>query len=224
MTESSPVIAVNNPNEGINVIGTVGKPLEGTIFKIAEDGEILTKGPHVMIGYYKSPEQTAEIIDKDGFLHTGDIGHITKEGCVKITDRKKEIFKLSNGKYIAPQSVENQLKESSYIEQCIVFGDNEKFASALIIPNFDKVKEWARENGIKFNNNDDLIKNPKVVELIHNEVKNTNENLASYEQVKKEVLINDSWDAANGMLSQTLKLKRAVITEKYKDTITAIFS
>ncbi len=223
MTETSPVIAVNSPVQGFNIIGTVGKPMEGTEFKFAEDGEILTKGPHVMLGYYKDPQATKEIIDEDGWLHTGDIGKWHEGEYVKITDRKKEIFKLSSGKYIAPQVVETLLKESVYIENCITLGVNEKFVSAIIIPQFEKIEEWAKAKGINFTNKDELIPNAEVIELIHKEVETVNSKLSSYEQIKRERLINDDWSTANGMLSQTLKLKRAAVNTKYSDLIAEIF-
>lgn len=224
MTESSPVIAVNNPVEGINVIGTVGKPMEGTILKIAEDGEILTKGPHVMLGYYKDPEQTKEVIDNEGFLHTGDIGTLVDGKYLKITDRKKEIFKLSLGKYIAPQVIENMLKESSYIENCIVVGENQKFASAIIIPDMERIHFWAAKHNVTYNDNEELVKNPKVLAKIHSEVEEVNAKLAPHEKIKREKVIIGEWTTANNMLSQTLKLKRANIHKKYSKIIDGIYN
>ena len=223
MTETSPVIAVNSPVQGFNVIGTVGKPMEGTDFMFAEDGEILTRGPHIMLGYYKDPENTKAIIDKDGWLHTGDIGKWYKDEYVKITDRKKEIFKLSAGKYVAPQVIENMLKESIYIENCIVIGENQKFASAIIIPNFTRLHYWAAKNNISYSNNDELVSNPKAMAKIHKEVEAINKKLGFHEQVKREKLINDEWSVSNKMLSQTLKLKRANIQKKYDSIISEIY-
>ena len=223
MTESSPVIAVNNPVEGINVIGTVGKPMEGTILKIAEDGEILTKGPHVMLGYYKDPEQTKEVIDNEGFLHTGDIGTLVDGKYLKITDRKKEIFKLSLGKYVAPQVIENMLKESSYIENCIVVGENQKFASAIIIPDMERIHFWAAKHNVTYNDNEELVKNPKVLAKIHSEVEEVNAKLAPHEKIKREKVVIGEWTTANNMLSQTLKLKRANIHKKYSKIIDGIY-
>ena len=223
MTETSPVIAVNNPVEGINVIGTVGTPLEGTELKIAEDGEILTKGPHVMLGYYKSPEQTKEIIDEDGFLHTGDIGRLIDGKYLQITDRKKEIFKLSSGKYIAPQVIETKLKESSYIENCIVIGENEKFASAIIIPDMSRLHFWAAKHKITYADNQELVNNPKVIAKIHKEVELVNETLAPFEKIKREKVILTEWTPTNGMLSPTLKLKRVKIQAKHADIIAEIY-
>ncbi len=223
MTETSPVIAVNNPVEGINVIGTVGTPLEGTELRIAEDGEILTRGPHVMLGYYKNPEQTKEIIDEDGFLHTGDIGKLIDGKYLQITDRKKEIFKLSLGKYVAPQAIEAKLKESSYIENCIVFGENQKFASAIIIPDMSRLHFWAAKHKITYADNNELVKNPKVIAKIHKEVELVNSTLAPHEAIKRERIILDEWSPNNGLLSPTLKLKRAKIHAQYKSTIEEIY-
>lgn len=223
MTETSPVIAVNSPVQGYNVIGTVGKKMEGTELKFAEDGEILTKGPHVMLGYYKDPEYTKQIIDEEGFLHTGDIGRFVDGEYLQITDRKKEIFKLSLGKYVAPQVIENLLKESSYIENCIVVGENQKFASAIIIPNFQSLHYWAAKHKITYTDNEDLIANPKVLAKIHKEIEAVNEKLAPHEHIKRERIINAEWTTSNNMLSQTLKLKRAKIYSKYSSVINEIY-
>lgn len=223
MTEASPVIAVNNPAEGINVIGTVGKPMERTELKFAEDGEILTKGPHVMLGYYKDPEATRMAIDSDGFLHTGDIGRLVDGQYLQITDRKKEIFKLSLGKYVAPQVIENLLKESQYIQNCFVFGENQKFASAIIIPDFDHLTHWAAEKGITSQDHQALASNPEVTALLHGIVDEVNSRLAPHEQIKRERIVCDEWTPTNGLLSQTLKLKRAKLLARYKGTISEIY-
>lgn len=223
MTETSPVIAVNNPVEGLNIIGTVGTPMEGTILKIADDGEILTKGPHVMLGYYKDPAATSEVIDSEGFMHTGDIGTLVDGKYLKITDRKKEIFKLSAGKYVAPQVIENMLKESSYIENCIVIGENQKFASAIIIPNMERIHFWAAKHNITYTDNEQLVQNPKVLAKIHSEVEEVNSKLAPHENIKREKVILGEWTTANNMLSQTLKLKRANIHKKYQNIIKEIY-
>lgn len=223
MTESSPVIAVNSPADNYNVIGTVGKPMEGTELKFAEDGEILTRGPHVMLGYYKDPERTKEMIDEDGWLHTGDIGCLVDNTYLKITDRKKEIFKLSAGKYIAPQVIENLLKESPLIDNCIVVGENEKFASALIIPNLPHLKEFAAKQKIEFKDDSDLVSKQEIHSLIHKEVTSVNSRLAAHENIKRERIILDDWSPANDMLSQTLKLKRRNIHKKYATLIKEIY-
>ena len=219
MTETSPVISVNNPADHLVMIGTVGQPINGTEIKFSEEGEILTRGPHVMLGYYKDPEQTREIIDEDGFLHTGDIGCLVDGKFLKITDRKKEMFKLNNGKYIAPQAIETKLKESPYIEQCLVFGENHKYASAIIIPNFNALKDVIKESKIKGKSREEILANPKIVSKLHKEVSKVNENLAAHEQIRREQFVDDAWTIDNGMLSQTLKLKRSRITEKYKEVM-----
>ena len=223
MTEASPVIAVNNPVEGINIIGTVGKPMERTELKFAEDGEILTKGPHVMLGYYKNPEATREVIDSDGFLHTGDIGRLVDGKYLQITDRKKEIFKLSLGKYVAPQVIENMLKESPYIQNCFVIGENQKFASAIIIPDFEHLHHWAKENGLGELDNHQLAADPKAVTFLHSIVEQTNSKLAPHEHIKRERIVCDEWTPSNGLLSQTLKLKRAKLTSRYSGIISEIY-
>ncbi len=223
MTETSPIIAVNNPKEMIIKIGTVGKATVGTDLKIAEDGEILTRGPHVMLGYYKDPEYTKSVIDEEGFFHTGDIGTIVDGIFLKITDRKKEIFKLSAGKYVAPQVIETMLKESSYIENCMVVGENHKFASAIIIPAFTRLHYWAAKHKIQFEDNDDLIKNPEVQKKINSEIELVNQKLAAHEQIKRIKLINDEWTPLNDMLSPTLKLKRNKINAKYGSLINEIY-
>ncbi len=222
LTETSPVIAVNSPADGVNMIGTVGLKAYGTELSFAEDGEILTRGPHVMLGYYKDPEATKAAIDADGWFHTGDIGYLVDGKYLKITDRKKEIFKLTAGKYVAPQSVETKLKESRYIDNAFVVGANQKFASAIIVPDFARLKEWAADNGVK-GGNEELIKDPKVVALIHKEVAKVNESLAPHEQIKREQLAADDWSVANGLLSQTLKLKRKALNAKYASLIEAIY-
>jgi long-chain acyl-CoA synthetase len=223
MTEASPVIAVNNPKEMIIKIGTVGKKMDGTELMIADDGEILTRGPHVMLGYYKDPDYTKQVIDEEGWLHTGDIGVIVDKIFLKITDRKKEIFKLSSGKYIAPQVIENMLKESSYIENCMVVGENQKFASALIIPDINKLHFWAAKHKIQFTDNHELVQNPQVIKKIYSEIDKVNTKLAAHEHVKRAKLIIDEWTPLNDMLSQTLKLKRNKIKAKYSETIAEIF-
>lgn len=224
LTETSPVIAVNNPAKGDMKIGTVGPVLEGFEVKIAEDGEILCKGPGVMKGYYKAPEMTAEVIDRDGWFHTGDIGVMEDGKYLKITDRKKEIFKLSGGKYIAPQMIENKLKTSDLIEQVMVIGANEKFASALISPNFPLLHDWCAEHKLHFEDNSDLIQKPEVLEQIRKEVNLINKTLGTHEQISRIRLVNDEWSQATGELSPTLKLRRSVVAEKYKNLIDDIYS
>lgn len=223
MTETSPVIAVNSPMDGVNMIGTVGVKMTGTELSFAEDGEILTRGPHVMLGYYKNPEATAEAIDSQGWFHTGDIGCLVDGKYLKITDRKKEIFKLSAGKYVAPQSVETRLKESRYVDNAFVVGENEKFASAIIVPDFSALCGWAEDNGIKVTSKEELVKIPEVIALVHKEVESANKELAFHEQVKREQIVADDWSVANGLLSQTLKLKRKALKAKYAPLISVIY-
>ena len=224
LTETSPVIAVNNPATGEMKIGTVGPVLEGFEVKIAEDGEILCKGPGVMMGYYKAPELTAQVIDENGWFHTGDIGVFEDGKYLKITDRKKEIFKLSGGKYIAPQMIENKLKTSNLIEQVMVIGANEKFASALVSPNFPLLHDWCADHKIHYENNEELIKIPEVVEKIQKEVQIINKTLGSHEQISRIRLVCDEWTPATGELSPTLKLRRNMVSVKYQHLINDIYS
>lgn len=223
LTETSPVIAVSNVTSMEIRVGTVGPILPGIEMKLADDGEITCKGPNVMMGYYKNPELTAEMIDEDGYLHTGDIGTLVEGKYLKITDRKKEIFKLSSGKYIAPQMIENKLKESIFIEQAMVIGANEKFASAIIVPNFLYIERWCEQNNIKVGDKYEMIKSNEVIKAIQNEVKNTNKKLALHEEIKRYRLISDEWTPETGDLSPTLKLKRNLLTSKYSDIIKDIF-
>lgn len=225
LTETSPVIAANRqPGKGEVRVGTVGPPIPGVEVRIAEDGEILCKGPNVMLGYYKEPGLTAEMIDKDGWLHTGDIGVLVDGKFLKITDRKKEIFKLSSGKYIAPQPIENKLKESFFIEQAMVIGENQKFASALISPNFPFLHNWCSLHDVKYRDNMELIQIPQVVARFQREVNNINKQLGVTEQIKRFRLVNEEWTPQSGELSPTLKVKRRFISEKYRQIIDEIFS
>ncbi len=224
LTETSPVIAVNSPASGKMKIGTVGPLIDGFEVKIAGDGEILCKGPGVMMGYYKAPGLTAEVIDEEGWFHTGDIGTFEDGIYLKITDRKKEMFKLSAGKYIAPQMIENKLKASNMIESAMVIGANEKFASALISPNFVLLHDWCAEQKIHFEDNKDLIKKPEVVALIQKEVNAINKTLGLHEEIKRFRLVCAEWSPVTGELSPTLKLRRNIIVEKYKQLIDEIYS
>lgn len=224
MTETSPIIAANNLDGGEVMIGTVGPALPGMSVKISGDGEILTKGDSVMLGYYKDPKQTSETIDKDGWLHTGDVGVLIDNKYVKITDRKKEMFKLSSGKYIAPQIIENKFKESFFIEQIMVIGENEKFASALISPNFAFLHNWCSRHGVKYRDNIDLIANPKVVSRYQREVNEMNRQLGQTEHIKRFRLVHEEWSPNTGELSATLKLRRKIVRDKYKDILDEIYS
>jgi len=224
LTETAPVIAVSNAVTGEIKIGTNGPVIKGVEVKIAEDGEILAKGPNLMMGYYKEPGLTSEVIDADGWFHTGDVGLLDEGKYLKITDRKKEIFKLSGGKYIAPQLIENKLKESVLIEQACVIGSHEKFASALVAPNFVYLHECCNEHQILFTDNADLITQPEVLSMFQAEVKEINKTLGQHEEIKRFRLVSDTWTAQTGELSQTLKLKRKVIEQKYSDVIEEIFA
>lgn len=223
LTETSPVIAVNDPRSHKDVrFGTVGTPMENLEVRIADDGEILCKGPSVMMGYYKDEEQTNEAI-KDGWLHTGDIGILEDDKFLKITDRKKEIFKNSAGKYIAPQVIENKLKASSLIEQAMVVGENEKFASALIAPNFDYLHFWASKHKVHFTDNKDLVRKKAVVERMQKEINKVNKRLGQVEQIKRFRMVCDAWSPESGELSPTLKLKRKELYAKYDHILREIY-
>jgi len=224
LTETSPVIAVNNPATKQMKIGTVGAVLSNVQVKFAEDGEILCKGPSVMKGYYKAPDLTAEVIDEDGWFHTGDIGILEDGQFLKITDRKKEMFKLSGGKYIAPQMIENKLKASFFIEQIMVIGAGEKFASALISPNFSYLHDWCSERKIHFQDNEELIQKTEVLAQFQREVVAINKTLGEHEEIKRFRLVADEWTPQSGELSPTLKLKRNYVAAKYKSIIGEIYS
>ncbi|UPZ15405.1 AMP-dependent synthetase/ligase [Flavobacterium humidisoli] len=223
LSETSPVIAVNDQRNRGFKIGTVGKPIRNLEVKIAEDGEILLKGPNVMLGYYKDPEKTAEAII-DGYFHTGDIGEIDSEGFLKITDRKKEMFKTSGGKYIAPQMIENAMKQSRFIEQIMVIGEGEKMPAAFIQPNFEFVKEWAKIHKIVLGDSPaDISSNAEVIKRIDNEVEEINKKFGHWEQIKRFELTPDVWSIDGGQLTPTLKLKRKIIKEIYKDLYAKIY-
>jgi long-chain acyl-CoA synthetase len=224
LTETSPVISVNNLKPGGMKIGTVGLLLDNVQVKIAEDGEILVKGPNVMMGYYKRPDATAEVIDSEGWFHTGDIGVIEDNKYLKITDRKKEIFKTSGGKYIIPQMIENRLRESRFIEQVMIVGENQKYASALIVPAFAFTQEWCTRHGISCPTNEDLIRNPQVIKRIKEEVENVNKSLAQFETIKKFELLPREWTVDKGELTPKLSLKRKVIFEKNKELVEKMYA
>jgi len=223
LTETSPVISVNRMNPENRMFGTVGTVIENVEVKIAEDGEIICKGPNVMMGYYKRPDLTAETII-DGWFHTGDIGVLVDNRLLKITDRKKEIFKTSGGKYVAPQPIENKMKESKWIEQMMVTGADEKFTGALIVPSFSALKEWCTENGIAYPGDAAIINNDKVLAIIKDTVERYNQNFSQVEQIKKFELLPQEWSVNSGELTPTLKLKRKVIMEKYRDAIARIYA
>lgn len=216
MTESSPVITVSEEANRGNKFGAVGRAIDGVEIKIAKDGEILCKGPNVMQGYYKDPEKTAETII-DGYLHTGDIGEIDADGFLKITDRKKELFKTSGGKYIAPQLIENQMKQSLFIEQIMVIGEGQKMPAALIQPAFEYIETWAQENNVPIGDNmESICQNETLIEAIQTDITTHNQNFGKWEQIKKFELTPDVWSIDDGHLTPTMKVKRKVVKEKYK--------
>ncbi|MBT8297612.1 MAG: AMP-binding protein, partial [Maribacter sp.] len=222
LTETSPVISVNDIRNGGFRIGTVGKVIENVEVKIAEDGEILAKGPNIMQGYYKDPEKTASVMSGD-YFHTGDIGEIDSEGFLKITDRKKEMFKTSGGKYVAPALIENQLKQSRFIEQVMVVGEGEKMPAAMIQPDFDFLKEWGERHELNFENMSDVVSNDKVLARYQEEIDAANEHFAKWEKVKQFRLTPDAWTIDDGHLTPTMKLKRKAIKEKYIDLYNKIY-
>ena len=222
-TEASPVISVNCPIRGRYKLGTVGPVISGGEVKIAGDGEILYRGPNVMMGYYHRPEQTAEAIDGDGWLHTGDVGEF--DGIfLKITDRKKEIFKTSGGKYIAPQQIENSMKESKFIAQIMVVGENRKFPAALIVPAFQAVADHFRQRGMALHSNREIVANRAVNALIESEIRRLNQHFGHYSQIKKFVLLEEEWSLDGGELTPTLKLKRRELLKKYAREIESLYT
>lgn len=224
LTETSPVITVNDTRNYGFKIGTVGKPIQNLEVKIADDGEILCKGPNVMLGYYKDEKLTNEVI-YDGYFHTGDIGEIDSQGFLKITDRKKEMFKTSGGKYIAPQLIENTMKQSLFIEQIMVIGDGEKMPAAFIQPNFDYIKNWANKEGFAIgNSNEEIISNKNVLQKIQEEVNFFNEKFGNWEKIKRFELTPTVWSIDGGELTPTLKLKRKIVREKYQKLYDKIYS
>lgn len=224
LTETSPVIAVNSLLKGGTKIGTVGKPLANLDVKIADDGEIIVKGPSVMMGYYNLPDESKAVFDENGYFHTGDIGELVNGQYLKITDRKKEIFKTSGGKYIAPQVMENKFKESRFIEQIMVIGEGEKFAAAFIQPDFLFLKDWCDRKGLACNTNKDMVSNERVIARIQQEVDSMNDNFSNYEKIKKFELLSEPLSIDSGELTPTLKLKRKNVLAKYQDLYTKIYN
>lgn len=224
LTETSPVISVNHFQEPNSVkFGSVGPILENINVVIAEDGEILMKGPSLMKGYFKDPELTSQAIDEAGWFHTGDIGRIDDNRFLIITDRKKEIFKMSSGKYIAPQVIENKVKESFFIEQAMIVGENEKFVSALISPNFSFLHDWCSRHKVHFENNKELILKPEVIARYQREINTINKQLGEFEQIKRFRLVEEQWSSQTGELSPTLKLRRKILYDRYEPILEEIF-
>ncbi|MBD0849194.1 AMP-dependent synthetase/ligase [Maribacter arenosus] len=222
LTETSPVISVNDQRNGGFRIGTVGRVIDNVEVKIAEDGEILAKGPNIMLGYYKDPEKTATVMTGD-YFHTGDIGEMDSEGFLKITDRKKEMFKTSGGKYVAPALIENELKQSRFIEQVMVIGEGEKMPAALIQPDFTFIKEWGKRHNLNFTTMQDVVTNEKVLARYQEEIDHANTNFAKWEKVKDFRLTPDTWTIDKGHLTPTMKLKRKAIKEIYRDLYKDIY-
>ena len=223
LTETSPIITINRVQKGELRLGSVGKTIEGVEVEIAADGEILCKGPNLMMGYYKDTELTRSAIDEDGWFHTGDIGHFDKDGFLMVTDRKKEIFKLSNGKFIAPQLIENVFKESPLIDQIMIVGEHEKFASALISPNFKYFDELKLVKKISVSESTPLTEAPDVISVFSSEIESINRLLSPHERILRFKLVPDEWTPVSGELSPTMKLRRQVITEKYRDLIDQVY-
>jgi long-chain acyl-CoA synthetase len=221
LSETSPVIAVNLPDAMRP--GTVGKPIPGVEVKIAPDGEILTRGPHVMKGYFRKPEATAAAIDAEGFFHTGDVGHLDPDGFLVITDRKKDLIVTSGGKKVAPQPIENRLKTNTLIGEIVIVGNRRNFPAALVVPNFEALESWARKNGVTFAGREELIRDPKVVALYEKTIEEMTPDLAQFEKIKKIALLPREFTLEAGELTPTLKVKRRVVEEKFKDVIDRLY-
>ena len=224
LSETSPVIAVSQRGKNGRKAGTVGPALPGVEVKIGENNEVICRGHNVMMGYYKDPELTAEVIDKDGWFHTGDTGKFTPEGQLIITGRLKSLFKTSFGKYVNPDAVEAKFTESPYIENMIVVGENQKFAAAIIVPSAENIKDWCKNQNIPYTNLESALKEPKVIDMFKKEINHYNQFFGDYEQVKRYRFVTDEWTPANDMLSPTLKLKRKVVQEHYADLIQSMFT
>lgn len=223
LTETSPVVAVTSTDSNGIKIGTVGPPLRGVEVKIAEDGEILVKGPGVMLGYYKDEELTKTVIDSEGYFHTGDIGMFEPEGQLRITGRKKEIFKTSLGKYIAPELLENKVKESPFIDNIIVLGENQKFAAALVVPDFNHLRSYCAIKQIKYTTDEEMIALPQIKQRLMKVIDQFNKTFGSTEQIKRVEFMSKEWSTNSGELTPTLKLKRSFIVKKYQEKIDKLF-
>jgi long-chain acyl-CoA synthetase len=221
LTETSPVVTFNSPKA--NKVGTVGRPISGVEVRIAEDGEILVKGPCVMQGYYRKPDETQEVFTPDGWFCTGDIGYLDQDGYLSITDRKKELLKTAGGKFVAPAPIENQLKTSRFISNAMIVGDKRKFVSALIVPNFSTIELAGREAGREFSTPSQMVTDPWVRELLAAEIERLTESLAQYEKPKRFALLEQDFSYQNGELTYTLKMKRRVIEQRYADVIERLY-
>jgi long-chain acyl-CoA synthetase len=222
LTETSPVISVNRPDRFR--FGTVGLPIPGVEVRIAEDGEILTRGPHVMKGYFNLPQATQEVLDRDGWFHTGDIGSLDADGFLTITDRKKDLIKTSGGKMVAPQNLEQILKSDPYIADAMVVGDRKKYITALVVPDMERLKQYAHQQAIPFSNHEDLVRNPSIQRFLFSRVQKCNEGLAPFEQIKKIAVLSEPFSIGGGELTPTLKVKRRVVAERYAAQIEALYA
>jgi long-chain acyl-CoA synthetase len=223
LTETSPIITISNTERGKFKLGTVGTLIDGVELKIADDGEILCRGHNVMLGYYKDEQMTREVFDSEGWFHTGDIGHLEEGKFLAVTDRKREIFKLSNGKFIAPQTIEGVFKQSALIDQVMVIGEHQKFASALIVPDFEQLGKWSGEQNIIFQDREELICKPEIQKLFQKEIEQRNKSVSDHEKLIRFRLVPDNWSPESGELSPTLKLRRKVMMEKYQPLIKSIY-
>jgi long-chain acyl-CoA synthetase len=221
LTETSPVLTTNTPEHF--KFGTVGRAVPDVTIKIAPDGEILAKGPNIMVGYYNKPAETTEALDSAGFFHTGDVGVLDEDGFLKITDRKKDLIVTAGGKNIAPQNIENMLKTDPLISNVMVHGDRRNFLSALIVPDFEKLKQFATEQGISYGSMSDLVKDERVVKLVGERVEAVNKQLARYETIKKFAVLDKEFTLETGELTPTLKVKRKVVTEKYRSILDSFY-
>lgn len=223
MTEASPVIAVSDNTKGGREVGTVGRPLGGVEVKICENGEVICRGHNVMMGYFKKPQLTQETIDADGWLHTGDIGYLDEQGRLFLTGRLKSLFKTSMGKYVNPQHIEERFLESPLFENMVVFGEGQKFAAAIIVPDFNYLKDWCKQHNLPFTSNEDCLQLKEVRNAISNEVQKYNALFGETEKIKKYELVADEWSIANGILTPTLKVKRKAVENRYKELLDAMF-
>lgn len=221
LTETSPVIAFNTPGE--IKLGTVGRPIPGVEVAIAEDGEILTRGPHVMKGYYKMPDETAVVIDDDGWFHTGDIGELDEDGFLSITDRKKDLIVTAGGKNIAPQPIENRVQTNPYVNQVVMIGDQRRFPALVIVPDFAALERWAAARGLSFSSREELVRDPNVIEFMEGEILESFEDLARHERPKKIALLPRELTVNAGEVTPTLKVKRRAIETKHRDIIENLY-
>ena len=221
LTETSPVIAVNTPTA--HKLGTVGRPLENVQVQIAEDGEILVRGPSVFKGYWNKPDETQKAF-VDGWFKTGDIGNLDKDGFLSVTDRKKDLIKTSGGKFIAPQPIENSLKHNALIAEAVVLGDQHKFPAVLISPHFAALEDWARNNNVAFSSRQQLVAHAKVRVLYEGIVEEVNQNLARFEKLKRVLVVPDEFTALNGTLTASMKVRRRAVEERYREQIEAMYA